>query len=162
MDLTSGQAKWEAAQVKPVADSVALSTWQRIGPFSAKNFDQAYAKAFLNESEVDLNKAHGKLKWEVAEGFVDGKVHELTGARSATYLYRTVQVDSARSLEVSLGSDDSFRLWLNGKLVAEKKVIRGVAPDQDKTRLELVEGENKLLMKVVNGDGGYGFYFLAQ
>jgi hypothetical protein len=111
---------------------------------------------------VDLKKAHGKLKWAEAKNLVDGKVHTLTGANSAHYFYRTIQSGSARPLELSLGSDDSFRIWLNGKLVADKKIARGVAPDQDKVKVNLVAGENKLLLKVANGGGGFGFYFKAQ
>ena len=162
MDVSAGQAKWEAAQAKAAVDSVALSPWHRIGPFEAASLDKAHAQAFINETAVDLKKAHGKLKWTAAKNFVDGKVHALTGGNSATYLYRTIQSGSARPLELSLGSDDSFKLWLNGKLVIDKKITRGVAANQDKVQLELAMGENKLLMKVANGGGGYGFYFKAQ
>ncbi len=162
IDVASGQAKWEAAQAQLVAESVVLSKWYRIGPFGAGNFDEAHAKAFLDETAVDLRKAHGNLKWEEAKDLVDGKIHMLSGPNSATYLYRVLRTESARPLELSLGSDDSFKLWLNGKLVAEKKQIRGVAPDQDKVRVELANGDNKLLLKVANGVGGYAFYFKAQ
>ena len=161
-DVSTGQAKWEASQKAAAANSVALSPWHRIGPFGAPNFDQAHAKSFVNEAAVDLKKAHGKLKWAEAKNLVDGKVHTLTGANSAHYFYRTIQSGSARPLELSLGSDDSFRIWLNGKLVADKKISRGVAPDQDKVKVSLVSGENTLLLKVANGGGGFGFYFKAQ
>ena len=156
-DVTAGQVKWEAAQKAATANSVALSSWQRIGPFGAGNLDEAHAKSFVNEAAVDLKKVHGELKWVDGKNYVDGKIHTLTGANSAHYFYRTIQSGSARSLELSLGSDDSFRIWLNGKLVADKKINRGVAPDQDKVKIDLLAGENKLLFKVANGIGGYGF-----
>ncbi|SVC51012.1 uncharacterized protein METZ01_LOCUS303866, partial [marine metagenome] len=124
-DVSAGQAKWEVAQKAATSKSVALSSWQRIGPFGAGNFDEAHAKSFVNEAAVDLKKVHGKLKWVDAKNYVDGKVHTLNGANSAHYLYRTIQSGSARPLELSLGSDDSFRIWLNGKLVADKKISRG-------------------------------------
>ncbi len=161
-DVTAGQVKWEAAQKAAAANSVALSSWHRIGPFGAGNFDEAHAKSFVNEAAVDLKKVPGKLKWAEAKNLVDGKVHALTGANSAHYFYRTIQSGSARPLELSLGSDDSFRIWLNGKLVADKKIGRGVAPDQDKVKVNLMAGENKLLFKVVNGAGPSGFYFKAN
>jgi hypothetical protein len=124
--------------------------------------DNAHAKAFIDETAVDLAKTYGDQKWVEVKEYVDGKVHTLNHANCATYIYRTIQARSARSLELSLGSDDSFKLWLNGQLVAEKKITRGVAPDQDKVRVELLEGENTLLMKISNGGGGYGFYFKTQ
>jgi len=145
-----------------LAESVALSPWHRIGPFGAGNFDEAHSKAFIIETDIDLGKTYGKLKWELAENFVDGKVHNLSGGNSATYLYRTIQSGAARELELSLGTDDSFKLWLNGKLITDKKITRGVAPDQDKVRVSLVKGGNKLLFKIANGGGGYGFYFKTQ
>ena len=43
-DVTAGQVKWEAAQKAAAANSVALSSWHRIGPFGAGNFDEAHAK----------------------------------------------------------------------------------------------------------------------
>jgi len=46
--------------------------------------------------------------------------------------------------------------------LADKKITRGVAPDQDKVRVSLVKGGNKLLFKIANGGGGYGFYFKTQ
>ena len=83
-------------------------------------------------------------------------------ANCATYIYRTIDSKLARPLELSLGSDDSFKLWHNGKLVADKFVTRGIAPDQDKVRLDLLAGKNTILMKISNGGGGYGFYFKAK
>ncbi len=162
INFTEGQAQWEAVQQKALAESAALSPWHRIGPFGAGNFDEAHSKAFIIETDVDLEKTYGKLKWELAENFVDGKVHNLSGGNSATYLYRTIQSGAARELELSLGTDDSFKLWINGKLITDKKITRGVAPDQDKVRVSLVRGENKLLFKIANGGGGYGFYFKTQ
>jgi hypothetical protein len=161
-DVSAGQAKWEVAQKAAASKSAMLSSWQRIGPFGAGNLDEAHAKSFVNEAAVDLKKVHGELKWVDGKNYVDGKIHTLTGANSAHYFYRTIQSDSARALELSLGSDDSFRIWLNGKLVADKKINRGVAPDQDKVKIDLLAGENKLLFKVANGIGGYGFYFKAN
>ncbi len=162
IDLGPGQARWANAAAELVAQQVTLSSWHRIGPFQANNFDQAHSRSFLHEANVDLQKAYGKLKWEQAEDLVDGKVHQLHGQSSATYLYRTIHAPSAGTLELSLGSDDSFKLWLNGVLVADRKVSRGVAPDQDKVQVKLAPGGNTLLMKVVNGGGGYGFYFQSR
>ena len=159
VDIAKGQAAWERSQMKQIAGEVILSAWHRIGPFGASSLEQAHKTSFVDESAVDLAKQYGALKWELAMGLTDAKIHMLTGANSSTYLYRTLKANTARSLEVSLGSDDSFKLWLNGVLVGQENVVRGVAPDQNKIRLELAAGENKLLFKVSNGGCGYAFYF---
>ena len=162
IDLTDGHAKWLAEQERLVAESVVFSTWHRIGPFGAASFDEAHDKEFIDPAAIDLERAVGDRRWVEAPTFVDGKVHSLTGANSATYLHRTVEAGSARTLEASLGSDDSFKIWVNGKLVAGEKVSRGVAPDQNRIQLELRDGRNSLVFKISNGGGGHGFYFKAQ
>jgi mono/diheme cytochrome c family protein len=172
-NLVAAQAKWEAAlaaEVAQAAGSVTLSAWSRIGPFPADNFETAHAKAFGPEqdftktaqSQLDLNQTYDGLKWSIDKRLVDGKPHALNGQNCATYLFRTITSAKARRLAVSLGSDDSIKLWLNGTLKFENKVLRGVAPDQDKTTLNLVAGENRLLLKVANAGGGYGFFFRLQ
>ena len=158
-ELTAAQAKWETTAEAEARQSVSLSPWSVIGPFPAANFEEAHAKAFPPEKEVDLKKAYDGLKWIAAAKFVDGKPHTLAGQNCATYLFRTITTKQPRKLVVSLGSDDSIKLWLNGSVSFEKKILRGVAPDQDKATLDLVAGENRLLMKVANGGGGYGFFF---
>ena len=162
VDLTAGQAEWEAASVELAGKSLEISNWHRIGPFKAANFDEAHNKSFVDETMVDRNQTYGKLKWKEAPKLVDGKVHGLSGNNCATYLFRSIRSPAVQVLEFSLGSDDSFKLWVNGKMIADKKVLRGVAPNQDKVTVSLTEGENTVLLKVANGGGGYGFYFKAQ
>ena len=162
LDLSPGQASWEAALLIKLTNHVALSPWHRIGPFGEDDLKKAHERAFINETEVDLKKIHGNLKWEIAENLRDGKQHQLTGANCSTYLFRTIHSSIEQERELSIGSDDSFKIWLNGKLVTAKYITRGLAPDQDKVKVRLSKGENKLLFKVSNGGGGYGFYFKTK
>lgn len=159
LDLGPGQASWEAEQRLALESAVALGPWSRIGPFLADSFDVAHATEFVDAGALDLEAEHDGQRWTSHPELVDGQVHPLTGASCATYLHRLVHAPSARPLELRLGTDDSYKLWLNGVLVAEEKVTRGVAPDQSRATLQLREGQNELLLKVVNGGGGYGFHF---
>ena len=162
LDLAPGQARWEAAQLEELANNVALSPWHRIGPFGEGDLKKAHERAFINETEVDLKKIHGNLKWESGLNLEDGKQHQLTGSNCSTYFFRIIHSGIEQERELSIGSDDSFKIWLNGKLVVDKYISRGLAPDQDKVKVRLVKGENKLLFKVSNGGGGYGFYFNTE
>lgn len=163
VDLSPGQTQWEKSQLKLISENVVISPWHMIGPFKGENFNDAHEKAFIKESGViDLESQNGDKKWELRESWVDGRVHTLEGSDSATYLHRTIYSVAGRSLELSLGSDDSYKLWLNGKLLSNRKISRGVAPDQDTLSVDLKPGDNSLLMKVVNAGGGYGFYFKAD
>ncbi len=162
LDVEKGQAKWESTQRRILAERVTFSTWHRIGPFGAGSLEEAHRKAFIDEGRVDLERRYEGREWIETSAFVDGKVHSLPGANCATYLYRKIESPTDRPLRIAIGSDDSFKLWLNGQLAVDEYVSRGVAPNQNRLRLELRKGENTLLMKVSNGGGGYGFYFSGE
>ncbi|MBI2925490.1 MAG: PSD1 domain-containing protein [Verrucomicrobia bacterium] len=159
-DLDAALAKWEKQLTEQPPPK--LGPWQAIGPFIAESYEAAFKKEFEPEKEIDLGKAYqdGKLKWTEHPEWADGKVHNgLKGDNAATYLYRTITADTARPLALSLGSDDAIKAWLNGKEVLAHFISRSAAPDQEKITVQLQPGENKLLLKIVNGGGEYGFYF---
>src|SRR5262249_30889039 len=135
-----------------------------IGPFLEKPGTQPFDYAYPPEKEIDLKKTYedGKLKWERRPEWVDGKGHYLPGDKCATYVYRTIRVERKQPLTLYLGSDDGIKVWLNGKLVHSKILVRVLAPNQDIVPVVLQPGENRLLMKIVNLAGGYGFYFSTR
>ena len=157
--LPTRLTEWAATRNKPTSAET-LSPWHHIGPFGAADFKKAYSEAFPPEKEIDLAKGYEDRKWVARPEWKDGAIHNtLTGANSANYLFRTIEVSEARSLPVSLGRDDAIKVWLNGQSVLAKEVQGGVAKDQDRITLQLRAGSNRLLVKIVNGGGGSGFYF---
>ncbi len=100
------------------------------------------------------------MRWVEVKRIIDGRPFPLSPQPfSATYLFRTITSPTARTLRVLLGSDDGIKLWLNGKPQFEKKELRGVMPARDRTELNLVAGENRILMKIVNSGGTSGLFF---
>jgi hypothetical protein len=159
--LENAQAEWEKSLAPP---RLIFDNWYSIGPFLAKSFDAAYDTAFEPEKEIDLSRTNAPdgLKWTPQPDYKDGAVHNgFKGTNSDTYLYRTIQASSARSLKLFLGSDDAIKVWLNGQNVLTNKVQRGAAADQEQVDVQLLKGENKLLLKIVNGAADSGFYFQA-
>ena len=73
------------------------------------------------------------------------------------YLYRRVECATPVKLDVALGSDDGLRFWLDGKLLIDRPVARGVNVRDHSARLELGVGVHHLLVKVSQGDGAWGF-----
>ncbi len=55
------------------------------------------------------------------------------------------------------GSDDAAQIWHNGHLVHRVARDRGLVEDSDRFELSLDKGPNRLLIKVDNGSGGWGF-----
>jgi hypothetical protein len=60
-------------------------------------------------------------------------------------------------LKLRFGSDDAAKVWLNGKLIWTINTTRGVTVDEDEIRgVSLRAGRNVLVVKVVQGVGGWG------
>ena len=161
-ELVAAQAGWEVVTLADLETSAAFSTWHMIGPFKATGFDEAWSKDFGPEAKVDLKQAFGKVKWAKQDKLTDGAAYPLSGENSSWYFHRTASVPVDLETEFSLGSDDAIAVWVNGKQVHANKTQRGVAPDQDKVKVQLVEGDNEILIKVVNAGGAGGFYFNAR
>ncbi|MEZ8221707.1 hypothetical protein GG496_001877, partial [Candidatus Fervidibacteria bacterium JGI MDM2 JNZ-1-D12] len=75
----------------------------------------------------------------------------------ACYAYTEFVVDNEMEAELRVGSDDSVKVWLNGKLVHQFGGMRGLSVDQDRVRVRLQKGVNRLLLKVTQGGGGWEF-----
>jgi hypothetical protein len=157
----AAQGAWEREALGTAGGKAVLGPWRAVGPFEVASFDAAYATAFGPEKAIDLTRTYegGKLKWAEHPEWEDGKAHYLPGGFAATYLYRTIAADRPMTMTLSFGSDDAIKVWLNGAPVLANKLIRVVAPDQEKATVDLRAGKNDLLVKVVNGGGAYAFYF---
>ncbi len=73
------------------------------------------------------------------------------------YAWTEFNVPERKSAFLGIGSDDSVKAWLNGKLVHEHWASRGVRIDDDLVPVELQPGTNRLLLKIQNGYGKWGF-----
>lgn len=127
----------------------AVGKWEVSEVFPAKDFDAAFATDFGPE------KPEGKATWKPIELALDALKPTIIGKdNAAVYLRTTLTVRSQVKTGLRLGSDDGIRVWLNGKLVHDNKVLRPPAPDQDAVAIELQPGANALLIKIVNAGGG--------
>jgi len=158
----------------PAADvgegSITLNDWYVAGPFKD---DKRYLFGRQQGPEAKLGKtislaeefslATGeKVSWKRHPEWKDGEVHNVFSQElAAHFLVRTIHSSRAQKLDISLGSNDAIKVYLNGKLVLENDVSRTAQPDQQQVALDLVAGENHLLVKIVNYWGGSGFYFKA-
>lgn len=143
------------------------SRWNVIGPFSGDQENKVFEPAFGPELDTSLEfgkkYASGKqeLSWRFSEALVDDRPVALSEGRNVSYVGRYLYSPVAREVPVSLGSDDGFRLFVNGKEVAKRNTERGVAPDQDKATVPLAPGRNTLVMKIVNTGGAAGYFYRA-
>lgn len=73
------------------------------------------------------------------------------------YLYTTVTVDKAVSQDVTMGSDDGLRFWLNGRLLVDADEPRSLDAEANALRLDFKPGINHILAKVSQGGGDWQF-----
>jgi hypothetical protein len=144
--------------------------WHYIGPFDnpdKKGFDIVYPP----EQGIDLQKSYnGKgnqpVQWKELPNFRPGHVYDirqlLNHDWAVAYFYHEIDAPHQASLELSLGSDDSITVWLNGQQLLANNVYRDALPDQDSATLYLKPGKNDLLLKICQGTGGWGFYVMPR
>jgi len=144
---------------------VAASGWYRVGPFPSAGPAEAYELAAGPEADTLLDLARnfgaGNQYWTFEPELVDGRPRGLPPGTGVAYVGRRLYAPSARSLPLSLGSDDGLLLFLDGVKVFENRIDRSLAPDQDAFTLELPAGAHVLVAKVVNTGGEAGFYHRA-
>jgi hypothetical protein len=78
------------------------------------------------------------------------------GDDRAAYLRSRVWSPKAQPAMLELGSDDGVKAWVNGALVNANNTPRPLTPWEDRVNIELREGWNAVLLKVVQGGGGWG------
>jgi hypothetical protein len=147
--------------------------WYYIGPFDnpdKKGFNTAYPP----EQEIDLAKTYkGKggrdLSWKEFKDFQPDKIINLKlfpdddkfkggNENAVVYLYHEMDAAEAAQLPISLGSDDTLTVWVNGEKIVSQDVYRGVAKDHARVNFNLLPGKNKLLIKVCQGTGDWAVY----
>ncbi len=129
-----------------------ISTWMASGPY----------KGGKTSTVHDPEKPDAKdLKWKLVAatgdqpGFIDLNKDLGASGDCAGYLRCQVQSPKEQPAVLESGSDDGIKIWLNGAVVLDKDVPRSFKLNEDQTKVTLKEGWNQLLVKVVNGGGGW-------
>lgn len=169
--------KAASVRLRPVPDrasssnqlaTVSLGDWYSVGPF---NDVERYLRSRRHGPEgkpIDLQQEFEtetgqKLKWRKRPEFTDGKVQgDLPGDMAANFLYRKILSPKDQKVTLSLGSDDGIKVFLNHQELLSNIVNRGAAPDQETVELPLRQGENHLLLKIINLGDASGFYFAIK
>jgi hypothetical protein len=145
-------------------------TWHFIGPFDNRG-EKAFEAVYPPEKEIDLKKTYaGKdgavVGWKTFPSFRVGHINNLKlfkkNDHAFVYLYHEIVAPEAVLLPVSLGSDDSLAVWLNGERVLANNAVRAAAPNQDDAILKIKAGKNQLLVRVGNVSGDWAFYICPE
>ena len=147
-----------------------IKEWYVIGPFDnpmGRYDSEGLMISYPPEKEIDLKKSYiGKdrieVKWHKLQAEANGLINfekfykqkDWTVAYALTYVWSSEQ----RAAKIFAGSDDGIRIWLNDELIHHHLVKRGPIPDNDRVEGTLKKGWNKLLVKVEQGEGWWGFF----
>jgi len=152
--------------------------WNVVGPFdlSIKNAEADFLKVAMPgwesplppERIVDLGatysgKSSNEVAWQVVQANESGHIdlnrifnkEDDAAACAVVYVYSP----TASKYPVAVGSDDSIVVRVNGREIWRNHVLRGAQPDDDTFMVELKNGWNEVLLKVVDHLGDWGFYF---
>jgi len=175
----SREATHEAMLSLLVPTSAQWGDWWQIGAFPYEGFELgALARSQGPEAELgrmgwngpgpDYAKAYAGKKGSQATwrklGDLANQRHSLNHSDDSelinyvcAFLHTTITSEVDQVLELTGGSDDGLRMWLNGALIVDNDVPRGLSAEGDQYRLELKAGVNHLLAKIGQGGGGWEF-----
>ena len=87
-------------------------------------------------------------------GFAQGDVND----HSSYALINFTSATALSGVRMHVGSNDAIKVWLNGEVVFSHPVNRGAHDFQDMFRVDLVAGENLLLVKVSEGSDYWSMF----
>lgn len=139
--------------------------WLLLGPFDNSAGD-GLVRGEPVENDPGLHDEHsgklGPVRWrsvavEPRTGYVDLDALVRPNDSVTAYALSFCRSAERRRVVFRLGSDEGVRFWLNGTLLLSRDLHRRVVLDQDLVEGDLVAGWNRLLVKVSEVKGEWGF-----
>ncbi|MFT6628044.1 MAG: transglutaminase-like putative cysteine protease/tetratricopeptide (TPR) repeat protein [Flavobacteriales bacterium] len=141
--------------------------WSMLGPLPGDGSAPLETPMAAELQGVDasalVDSRIGSLRWrELADasttGYLDLGDVLPTSTDAVTYLSTTFDVPVSLNATLGLAADGSYRVWLNGAPLIEQRDHLGGFAVRDTYPVQLVAGENTVLIKLVNDDTAYGLH----
>lgn len=145
-----------------ISEGTSLGPWWVIFPFD--NIDeQGFDTVYPPEMEIDFNKEYigkegRKIGWYKTESRGENVFSNVPEDDVTGYALTYLESERDQNYLLSLGSDDTIKIWVNDALVFSKYVHRPLRRADDVIQLPISKGRNKILVKVTNGYGPWGFF----
>ncbi len=144
-----------------------IKDWLVLGPFDNTHLNGLNI-AYRPEADIQQTSYDGKngiqIKWQrpyhpYEYGYVN--LNTIFSQNDYGIAYALTYVYSPREKEIMihLGSDDGIRIWINDQIVFSLDIGRRVILDSDHVPAKLRPGWNKIMLKISESWGGWGFYF---
>jgi CubicO group peptidase (beta-lactamase class C family) len=167
---------YSEASYKGLIENEFLKNWLILGPvkitedtikpeetFQKEVFDKDYFSSVEITPDKYLPKiqiGEKEFSWKMLKNSDDAiDLNQVLGENNfaIAYALAEIEMESPEKILVGVGSDDGVKIFLNGELVHENWIPRGVNKDDDIIVLNLKKGSNQLLLKVQNMEYGWGF-----
>ena len=143
-----------------------IRRWLMIGPFGNRG-GAGLSTIYPPEKSLSANRAYpGKdgpvkpfatvpvgLAGMLRAGKILGEEKE-----SVAYLITRVQSSAKQNAILNIGSSGSYRLWLNGRSLVQRRVKRECRALQDAVPVSLQQGANYIAVKLVQRSPRWGFW----
>ena len=143
---------------------ITKEVWWTLGPFDNAN-GIGYDTAYIPENVMQLDTAtqyngiDGQVGWEKADKILEGYIGFDTDVDwGVAYAFTTVISPDERQVQFRFDSDDQGKVWLNGREVHAHTHAHSATIDRYIIPVTLKPGENSILVKVCEEEGGWGFY----
>lgn len=142
-----------------------VNNWMVIGPFQNERggyFDVSYGP----QTELDYDAAYDgkkrKVRWRMRPltpvlGEVNFDAMMRPNDEVLAYALAFVEVPKATGAALRIGSDEGLKVWVNDYKVLSRDIHRRMGFDQDVVGVMLNKGLNKILVKVAERNGDWGF-----
>jgi hypothetical protein len=172
LTILSPGIRAQSFQQKPVIAGEWITDWLLCGPFDLVKTKDVYAHCSGFETDF-LKKSGGEQALRVKDGDVvkfkggSNKWHyyastenflnldDAVSPKELAYCYAYTEAFAAETgfWNISFGSNDGGRLWLNGQQIWDQAPNRGYYPDTDAFPVLLNKGKNTILFKIEEKGG---------
>ena len=145
-----------------------FTPWEVLGPLKNESLQAGMDTVYEPENLIDFNKtyqgAFEEIKWEARPEFEDGKAHALVSeiysqkGNGVYYLYRIIKAPTDCKAQLTVRADDLFKIWVNDHQVGSRTTVERPGDGPVKLSIDLHQGDNKILMKVVNYENKLCFF----
>jgi HEAT repeat protein len=149
------EASARAAQKKIWKVSGYVTLWRVAGPYQqqGKDYSALFDIPFAPESGDSA-----PVRWQnVPAGNVIDLLNALGGEQRVAYALTWIHSSVKQNVCLEMGSDDGIKVWLNNSIVFAKNIGRPLEADSDEADVTLNQGWNRLVLKVTQNTGGWGY-----
>lgn len=136
--------------------------WLVVGPFFSPDrlgfYIDYIGERYILPSRQIMSSGRVWSLYESQGDYIDLASRFFPSEYVVAYAHLYVLSPTDQSCQLWLGSDDGIEVWLNGSLVYASFSLRPAVPDSIMAPISLRQGWNRLLLKVDNEKGDWGFY----